>query len=59
MRHLVKRFFGKVTGMNSKTVNQNAHHDILVAVCALFVEMARIDETFTPMEMKNNFVDFT
>jgi hypothetical protein len=25
---------------------------ILIAVCALFVEMARIDETFTPMEMK-------
>ena len=52
MHDLVKRFFGKVTGMNSKTINQKPHHDILVAVCALFVEMARIDGTFTPMEMK-------
>jgi len=52
MRDLMKRFFGKVTGMNSKTVNQKPRHDILVAVCALFVEMARIDETFTPTEMK-------
>ena len=52
MHDLVKRFFGKVTGMNSKSVNQKPHHDILVAVCALFVEMARIDETFTPMEMR-------
>ena len=52
MRDLIKRFFGKVTEMNSKTVNQKPHHDILVAVCALFVEMARRDQTFTPMEMK-------
>ena len=52
MHDLVKRFFGKVTGMNAKTINQKPHHDILVAVCALFVEMARIDGTFTPMEMK-------
>jgi uncharacterized tellurite resistance protein B-like protein len=52
MRGMVKRFFGKVTGLNSKTVDQKTHHDILVAVCALFVEMAHIDETFTPTEME-------
>lgn len=52
MRDMVKRFFGKVTGLNSKTVDQKTHHAILVAVCALFVEMARIDETFTPTEME-------
>jgi uncharacterized tellurite resistance protein B-like protein len=52
MRDLVKRFFGKVTGLNSETINQKPRHDILVAVCALFIEMARIDETFTPMEME-------
>lgn len=52
MRDVVKRFFGKVTGMNLKTVNQSQHHNILVAVCALFIEMARLDETFTPMELK-------
>ncbi|MFZ2087766.1 MAG: TerB family tellurite resistance protein [Desulfobaccales bacterium] len=52
MRGFVKRFFGKTTGMNSKNVNRKQHHDIMLAVCALFVEMARIDETFTPMEIK-------
>ncbi len=51
MRDLVKRFFGKVQ-MNAKTGDQKPRHDILVAVCALFVEMARIDETFTAVEMK-------
>ncbi len=52
MRDMVKRFFGKVTVLNCKTVDQKTHHDILVAVCALFVEMACIDETFTPTEME-------
>ncbi len=52
MRDMVKRFLGKVTGLNSETVDQKTHHDILVAVCALFVEMARIDETFTSTEME-------
>ncbi len=53
MRDLVKRFFGKVQ-MNAKTGDQKPRHDILVAVCALFVEMARIDETFTAVEMKRS-----
>ena len=52
MRDMVKRFFGTFTGHNCKTVYQKTHHDILVAVCALFVEMASIDETFTHAEMK-------
>jgi uncharacterized tellurite resistance protein B-like protein len=52
MRDFVKQLFGKISGVNSKTVNQKPHHEILVAVCALFVEMERIDETFTPMEIK-------
>lgn len=52
MRDMVKRFLGKVTGLNSETGDQKTHHDILVAVCALFVEMARIDETFTSTEME-------
>ncbi len=51
MRSLVKRFIGKVTG-DSKTIKEESHHKILIAVCALCVEMARIDETFTPMEME-------
>jgi uncharacterized tellurite resistance protein B-like protein len=52
MRDILKRFFGKGTGLNSTAVGQKTPHDILVAVCALFVEMARLDETFTPAEME-------
>ena len=52
MGNFVNRFLRRISGVNSKTVNQKPHHDVLVAVCALFVEMARIDETFTPLEMK-------
>ena len=52
MSDILKRFFGKGTGLNSTAVGQKTPHDILVAVCALFVEMARLDETFTPAEME-------
>ena len=46
----VKQFFDKIT--RSEVSEQQADHDILVAVCALLVEMARIDEAFTPAEME-------
>ena len=52
MHDLMKRFFGKVTESNAKTANQKTPDEILVAVCALLVEMARIDEKFTPSEME-------
>ncbi len=52
MRDMVKRFFGKVTKGNFKTLDQKADHDVRLAVCALLVEMARIDETFTATEME-------
>ena len=52
MQDLVKRFFGRVTGRNTESLGQRRQDDILVAVCALFVEMARIDEKFTPTEME-------
>lgn len=48
----VKRFFGKVTEGNFKTPGQITDHDVRIAVCALLVEMARIDETFTATEME-------
>ena len=51
MQDLVKRFLGRVTGRNTEGLGQRRHDDILVAVCALFVEMARIDEKFTPAEV--------
>ena len=52
MRDMLKRFFSKVPEDNVKTLGQKTDHDIRVAVCALLVEMARIDETFTPTEME-------
>ena len=52
MIDVVKRFFGKTTTEVSKGANQNTTHDIRVATCALFVEIARIDEKFTAAEME-------
>jgi len=53
MLDIVKRFFSKATADNSNAANQNTVHDLRVATCALFVEMARIDETFTEAEMES------
>ena len=51
MIDIVKRFFGTLsTAESSRTKNDN-QHDVRVAVCALLVEMAKIDETFTSAEM--------
>jgi len=51
MIDVVKRFFNKATTRVSEASNHNTEHDIRVATCALFVEMARIDEKFTEAEM--------
>jgi len=45
----LKQFFDKHLGSGSG--GARSEDDILVAVCALFVEMARIDEAFTAEEM--------
>jgi uncharacterized tellurite resistance protein B-like protein len=52
MLDIVKRFFGKATDDVSKTFDQKTDHDIRVATCALFVEIARIDERFSQTEME-------
>jgi uncharacterized tellurite resistance protein B-like protein len=49
---IAKRFFNKATADFSKDTNQDTAHDIRVATCALFVEIALIDEKFTDAEMK-------
>jgi len=51
MLDIVKRFFGKTESEAAKNVDQATEHDVRVAACALFVEMARIDEKFTEAEM--------
>ena len=52
MLDIVKRFFSKTKVNNSNTEKQNTVHDLCVATCALFVEMARIDGTFTQEELE-------
>jgi len=51
MLDIVKRFFSKTETAVSENVGQKTEHDVRVAACALFVEMARIDEKFTEAEM--------
>ena len=51
MLDIIKRFFDKTENPAAKNVNQATDHDVRVAACALFVEMARIDEKFTEAEM--------
>ena len=52
MLDIVKRFFSKAAEDKSETTDQKTDHDICVATCALFVEIARIDEKFTQEEME-------
>ena len=47
----LKHFFNKISVSDNSNIG-TTEHDIRVAVCALFVEIARIDETFTPDEME-------
>jgi uncharacterized tellurite resistance protein B-like protein len=51
MFDIVKRFFSKTDSETAKNKDQATEHDVRVAACALFVEMARIDEKFTEAEM--------
>ena len=52
MFDIVKRFFSPSEENLSDGRPGSTGHDLQVAVCALFVEMARIDESFTAEEMK-------
>ena len=47
----LKRFFNQSKVEVSKNENQVTEHGVRVATCALFVEMARIDEKFTQAEV--------
>lgn len=52
MIDMVKRFFGKSPSKDSAANQTTASHDVHVAVCALCIEIARIDEQFTPEELE-------
>jgi len=52
MLDILKQFFNKAAKESSRTDDRKSGHDIRVATCALFVEIARIDEKFTQEEME-------
>ena len=51
MLDIVKRFFSPTDANADDGETGGGGHDLQMAVCALFVEMARIDESFTAEEM--------
>jgi uncharacterized tellurite resistance protein B-like protein len=51
MLDIVKSFFGKSATAGAGTARPHTDHDVRVATCALFLEMGRIDEKFTPAEL--------
>jgi uncharacterized tellurite resistance protein B-like protein len=52
MIDIVKRFFGNLPGTGTHNGDPDSVHDIRVATCALFVEMAKIDDEFTAKELE-------
>ena len=52
MLDTIKQFFEKAKAEVSEDTSPKTEHDIRVAACALFVEIARIDEEFTDAEME-------
>jgi len=51
MIDLFKRLIGSVATDNGAPTAQDEEQEVLMAVCALFLEMGRIDETFTQQEL--------
>ena len=50
MIDLVKKFFGKCQGNAADEPGVDKSHDVRIATCALFLEMARIDGEFSDTE---------
>ncbi|MGD9299946.1 MAG: TerB family tellurite resistance protein [Desulfobacterales bacterium] len=48
----LKRFFKPSVSDRALDSDGDTEHDVRIATCALFLEMARIDETFTAEEME-------
>ena len=49
---MIKRFFGKVAARDATIEAGERRHDIKVATCALFLEMASIDGEFSEVEKR-------
>ena len=52
MFNIVKHFFDKEKVKDPNAIDQESGHDTTVATCALLVEIAQIDGTFTQEEME-------
>jgi uncharacterized tellurite resistance protein B-like protein len=52
MLDVLKRFFTTVPEGSIQEAERKSDYDVRVAVCALFVEMAHQDETFSSLEME-------
>lgn len=52
MLDIVKRFFSSEPSGPGEDASAARGHDINVAVCALFLEMARIDDSFSQSELE-------
>lgn len=50
MINILKHFLG-ITENGRESTGQDSERDVNVAICALLIEMGRIDETFTKEEM--------
>jgi len=48
----LKRFFSPSVSGGAVDSSRDTKHDVRIATCALFLEMARIDEKFTAEEME-------
>jgi len=48
----LKRFFSRPAAGGAKDKGGDTQHDVRIATCALFLEMARIDEKFTAEELE-------
>ena len=48
----LKRFFSPAAAGERGASGSDPEHDVRIATCALFLEMARIDGKFTPEEME-------
>jgi uncharacterized tellurite resistance protein B-like protein len=52
MLDIFKRFFGNTVKDGQTTAGRDKEQDVIVAACALFLEIGRVDETFTKQEME-------
>ena len=52
MIDILKKVFGSKVEMNSENSPDVETHDVRIAACALFLEMAKIDGEFTSEEQE-------